>query len=423
MSLPYYRKYGWEPTVLCVSAETSDGVDDRILAQSLPPDIPVKAADAWNERACRRFGFGQLGRRAVFPLYRLGSLLLAREKYDVVFFSTTVFGIFILAPIWKWRFGCKIVYDMQDPWYLGQAAGYSRENAPGGWWKYRLDQAINRYLERFAFTAVDHIICVSASYIDMLMRRYPRLNKSHFSIIPFGATPDDYAFARKQKIRQTVFSVDGATKNWVFTGGVIPNMVPVLRTLFSALRDLITEQPRLESILRIHFVGTRYVVTDHEIKNVEPLARDCGLEKIVHEQPARVPYLDSLVLSTDSDALLMIGSIHKDYTASKLMNYAMTKKPILAILHRDSLAHQMAARFPNVFLVGFSDDLAEPAVTRRVREGLLWLLNPTFDADVLEREIAPWLADTLTEQQCKIFDSVLERSVKVRNSDIAREPA
>src|ERR1700721_1071767 len=80
---------------------------------------PINAADVHRVRTSlayyRRFGW--LSYRSLLPLYRAGSRLFRERRYDVVFFSTTVFMSFVLGRLWKRRFGCKIVYDFQDPWY------------------------------------------------------------------------------------------------------------------------------------------------------------------------------------------------------------------------------------------------------------------------------------------------------------------
>src|SRR5262245_28838150 len=102
-SLPYYRRFGWDPTVLCLTPASCDGVEDPMLAESLPKDIKVVRAAAWSEEKCRRFGFGHLDYRCLIPLYRTGCELLGQDHYDVVFFSTTAFLTFLLGPIWKRR--------------------------------------------------------------------------------------------------------------------------------------------------------------------------------------------------------------------------------------------------------------------------------------------------------------------------------
>src|SRR5438034_1220280 len=119
MSLPYFGEFGWEPTILCVTPDTSDSIYDPMIERSVPGDIRVLRVRAWSEQKCRRLGFGHLDYRCLIPLYRAGSRLLAQEKFDLIFFSTTVFTTFVLARPWKRRFHCPIVFDFQDPWYVG----------------------------------------------------------------------------------------------------------------------------------------------------------------------------------------------------------------------------------------------------------------------------------------------------------------
>src|SRR5215472_3071970 len=139
VSLGYYRDFGWEPTVLCVDPATADGVYDPLLERSLPAGLRVVRVRAWLEKTCRWFGFGEFSYRSLVPLYLAGRKLLACRHHDLVFFSTTAFLVFVLGPLWKRRFGCRIVYDFQDPWYREQV-GYTPETVPGHWWKYRLDR-------------------------------------------------------------------------------------------------------------------------------------------------------------------------------------------------------------------------------------------------------------------------------------------
>src|SRR5438270_5476693 len=83
ISLPWYRGFGWDPTILCVDAPTADCVDDPMLAEALPQDIQVIRVRAWSEEKCRRFGFGQLGYRSLLALYCAGCRLLQRQHHDV----------------------------------------------------------------------------------------------------------------------------------------------------------------------------------------------------------------------------------------------------------------------------------------------------------------------------------------------------
>jgi hypothetical protein len=403
-SLRHYSRFGWDPTVLSVTPESCEGLDDPMLAESLPPGIHLKRVEAWDERTCRRFGFRHLAYRCLLPLYRAGCEILEREHHDLVFFSTTVFLSFVLGPLWKRRFGCKIVYDFQDPWYHEHAS--QAVKAPGTRWKYRLDQKLARYLEPFALKSADHIISVSAGYVRDLSRRYPWLDASNFTILPFGAATDDYDFVHQRAVAHSVFDPKIALTRWVYAGAVVGTMNPVLEVFLQALAKLKVREPQFARGLRVYFVGTDYAPSERISKRVEPLLQGYGLQDVVEEHPGRVPYFQTLALYEDSDALLLFGSVSADYTASKLFNCLLAKKPVLALFHRRSLVAEIARQFPNVFLATFDETPSEPEFQAQVANGIEWLRAPSFEASAIDARLKPWSAEELTRIQCAIFDRV-----------------
>jgi Glycosyltransferase Family 4 len=401
-ALAHYRSFGWIPTVLCIAADSCEGLDDPELVESLPADVQVVRVKAWDETRCRRFGFGHLAYRCLLPLYRAGSRALARDRHNVVFFSSTVFLTFALGPVWKRRFGCRIVYDFHDPWYKPPSAG--RDMTVG--WKYRLDQVLARYLEPLAVKGADHIISVSPGYVRDFQRRYPWINPATLTVLPFGVSAGDYAFLQKHGIAQSIFTPDPDLRHWVYGGAVAANMLPVLEALLQALADLKELDPQLANGLRLHFVGTDYAPAGRSTKRVEPIAQRLGLQGMVLEHPQRLPYFETLSLYEQSDAVLLIGSSSPDYTSSKLFNCIMAKRPILALFHRQSLVAEIARAFPNVFLATFEDTPAEPQFRAQVRKGIEWLRAPRFDRSSIDQKLKPWSAEELTRRQCAIFDQV-----------------
>src|SRR5436190_12933619 len=61
ISLRHYSRFGWEPTVLCVDPAYCEGIDDWLLAKSLPHDVRIVPVRAWAVEVCRRLGFASLG--------------------------------------------------------------------------------------------------------------------------------------------------------------------------------------------------------------------------------------------------------------------------------------------------------------------------------------------------------------------------
>ena len=407
-SLRHYREFGWEATVLCVDPAYCEGLDDPELAASLPEQLDILRVKVWRQAVCRRFGFGQLAYRSLMPLYRAGCRLLARESYDVVLFSTTAFLSFTLGPLWKRRYGCGVVYDFHDPWY-DEDPPYTRDTAPGGWRKYRLDRFIAKHAERFAMRAADHVVTVSAGIAAGLRTRHRDI-AAGFTVLPFPAAADDYALACRHGAPPLLDTSAGA-QHWVYAGAYTTAMQPVVEALFAALAERpADDQPDL-SRLRVHFVGTNYAPAERARPCVAPLAAAYGLGDLVTETPQRIPYFDALALYAASDAILLIGSVDADYTASKLLTCVAAKKPTLALFHRRSLAAELAPRFPNVFLAAFDENPAEPGFRARLDDGLAWLRSaPCIDADAVDAALAPWSARKLTRRQCAIFDQVAARS-------------
>jgi hypothetical protein len=404
LSLPYYAGEGWDATVLSV-VDDSGGPEDGMLLESLPRESRIVRVPAWSERICRKLGFGQLDYRALIPLLLGGRRLLRQKHFDVVLFSSTVFLSFILGPIWKRFFGCKIVYDYQDPWYYGDERPYTRETVPGTWWKFRLGQAVARALELVALRAADHIISVSQGYVDALCTRYAFLSKDRFTVLPFPASRRDYEFVSLHRITQSVISADGKI-HWVYAGRGGHDMHLALDALFGQLAALTELRPELRSSLRLHFVGTSYAPAGRSVKTLEPLAQKFGIAEMVIEQPDRIPYFEALSLYRQSDLVLMIGSEHSDYTASKLFNCILAGRKVLALFHHDSLVTTLSRQLPCAFLAAFGSQVATATFEGDIMRGLIWALTAGNYWPCDEGSLAPWLADASTRVQCEIFDRI-----------------
>ena len=117
MALPYLRASGWEPVVLAVAPEMIEGgVLEPLLEETYPADIRIVRVRGIPARATRWAGIGSLWLRCGRALRAAGDGLLRRERFDLVFFSTTQFDAFSLGPRWKAMFGVPYVLDYQDPW-------------------------------------------------------------------------------------------------------------------------------------------------------------------------------------------------------------------------------------------------------------------------------------------------------------------
>lgn len=349
--LPYLKGAGVEAEVLAVEPDQVAAPLDGWLVDGLPPEIPVHRVQAMSKHWSRVPGFGSLTFRALRALRRAGDRLLQNAKFDLIYFSTTQFGLHVLGPHWKRKFGIPFVMDYQDPWVSDYYREHPEVPPPGGRLKYRIAEWLSRRQEPRVLQHCSGITSVSAAYPQQLSRRYPwlklapsgdqseRATNSHIllSVLPFPGDERDLDRVRHSDIKQSVFDPNDGFKHWVYIGRGGEDMHLALGGLFCALQSLRGEGEHAAlSRLRLHFIGTSYAATGRGMKTIEPLAKKFGLQDLVHEQPDRIPYSQTLRCLLDAHALIVPGSDDAGYTASKIYPYLLAGKPLLAIFHQNS---------------------------------------------------------------------------------------
>ena len=192
LSLPHWAALGWDVEVLAVRGEDVDAPQEPELLATLPAGIPIHRVRAWPRSWAKSVGVSSLSWRARGPLAREGGRLLARRKFDLVFFSTSQFGIFSLGPRWLDRLGVPYVLDFQDPWVTDY---YDRPGAPRppGSWKYRVARWLARRGEPHCLRFAAGVVCVSPRYLDDFKTRYAWFERARGLVLPFPAADTDLA--------------------------------------------------------------------------------------------------------------------------------------------------------------------------------------------------------------------------------------
>ncbi len=75
-----------------------------------------------------------------------------------------------------------------------------------------------------------------------------------------------------------------------------------------------------------------------------PYVEKLGLQAYVDEHPHRISFVDVLNHLTHASGNLVLGSTDRHYTPSKVFQAALARRPMLALLHRDSTAVDMIRR-------------------------------------------------------------------------------
>lgn len=411
MSLPHFEEYGWRPFVLSVNPEYVEGVRDPLLRQTVPDSVNVVGTKALSARHTRRLGLGSLGLRALPYLRRAGEAVIRRERIDLVYFSTTVFPSMSLGPVWRRKTGVPFVLDFQDPWLSDYYGRPGSPVPPGGKLKYGFAKGLARLLEPRAMRDVKHVISVSPAYPQMLLARYPWLNPSQFSVLPFGAAEKDFESVAALGVTQNVFDPRDGKRHIVYVGVAGEIMAKALRIFFTAVRDVREREPESLRDVKLHFVGTNYAPEGRASKTVEPIARECGVADLVEEQTGRVPYFEALKILLDSDAILLFGSDDPAYTASKLYPCILARRPILALFHERSSVVDILRRCGAGRAVTFGGADAPQDLLDEAARQLNWLLSlPKGHSPETDwSEFAPYTAREMTRRQCEVFDRCVSR--------------
>lgn len=344
--------HGWRPIVLRVDEEHYTERLDPALAALVPASVEQLHVGAVSARLARRFGIGDLGLRGYFALKAALSALAGRERLDAVLITGSPFYPMLLSRFIREELGLPVVLDFQDPWVSAEGARRPPRSKGG-------------LAHRFAVTleprAVRHATFITGITDEQnaeMADRYPFIDRRRMAAIPIGGDPDDFEALRRNPPSEPEIALDSAHINFSYVGTFLPRAVPVIKVLFAAVASLRARQPTLAAKLRMNFVGTSNQPSGIGTHLVLPQAEAEGVEDLVREHPARVPYLEALSLLAHSHGILMIGSDEPHYSASKIYPGLMSGTPYLALFHEASSAYDILARSGGGRVVGFNNETA-----------------------------------------------------------------
>jgi len=411
MALPYFREFGWEAEVIAVRAQDVEGVYDPLLLATVPATVPVHLVQAISPRLTRRVGLGSLVLRSKHAIKAAGNRLLSEKPFDLVYFSTTMFGTMTLGPYWRRRFGVPYMLDFQDPWLSDYYAQPGAPPPPGGRLRYGLSRFLSSRQEPLAVKDAAHIVSVSPKYPEVLRRRYPELRAEQCTVLPFGAPEKDFEAMEREGVRQELYDPQDGRRHFVYVGRGGQDMAKSLRILFRALKAERAANPAAfgPGALRLHFVGTSYAPKGMAKETIAPVAREEGVADQVEEITGRIPYFQAMRLMRDADAIMVIGSDDSSYTASKIYPCVLARRPILGVFHEESSAAAILRGVRAGEVLGFrtADSPDDRVAEMRAILGRLAALPRQSEPPTDWQAFAPYTAREMTRRQCEAFDKAV----------------
>jgi glycosyltransferase involved in cell wall biosynthesis len=402
-------KLGWEVEVLSPSTEYQPATCiDKDSAEFFSPHSQVHCVPQMWPSLLKIAGVGNIGWRALLPMWSAGKHLLQQKHFDLIYISTAQFPLFLLGSIWHRRLGVPYILDLHDPLY--------REGSRHPVWaqprfKHRLSNALAKHLEARVAKAAQGLIAVSPNYIDTLRRRHEAkqpawLCPGRCEAIPFSALSRDLCEAAAGLAPHS--ERNGPPYRIVYVG-VGGSVMARSFTLFSrALSRLRMRSDRLCEGICIELFGTMLGWQPGQARSLADIAIKWGIDDLVREEPGRVSYRRSLELLLQSDGALIFGVEDAAYMPSKLFNYALSGKPLLATLPREGPAFskfQSIRNLGHALWIGQKDDMP-------LEEAMNVL--ETFLREVVARQtfdrlasITPYLAPAMARRHVELFEACL----------------
>jgi diphthamide synthase (EF-2-diphthine--ammonia ligase) len=193
----------------------------------------------------------------------------------------------------------------------------------------------------------------------------------------------------------------------LYAGAYVEAMLPMLRALFAATRQLLDELPEAAEQLRLWFVGSNYAASDSS-RRIESLAHECGVESLVREFPARVPYFDVLTLMCHSGFNLLLGSTARGYNPSKLFTLLQAGQPVLGLVQPGTQAEQTLLTAGGAATVPIPIDGTLPECLPAIRRFLADVIRGQVAVPAInDSYLSQFTAAALAERQAELFDRVL----------------
>jgi hypothetical protein len=328
--------------------------------------------------------------------------IVDREQIDFLYIPIPSFYTALLGRIvWRLR-GTPYGIDYIDPWVHPPTG---RENLKG-----RLALLLAKILEPIAIKDALLITGVAESYYAAVLERNPQLKgRAVTAAMPYGGEPRDHEQVTRLGLSPSLFPPRSGRFRLVYAGAMLPRAyVPLERICAALARDR-----QLSSQVELFFIGTGKTPTDSDGYNVRPIAEEYGLwGEVIHEHPARIPYLETLAHLEASDGVFVLGSTEPHYTPSKVYQGVLSGKPVFAVLHQSSTASRLLQQTGAGLVLDFNGEGDTMKIETSFASALRKFMSfaETFDATQVNRaEFEQYSACAVTSTLADALNRALEQ--------------
>jgi glycosyltransferase involved in cell wall biosynthesis len=347
-------EFGYTPVIVTAHwRHYQEKLDWELL--ELTPDV-----DTVRTRALPPFPgglIGDLGLRSLPAHFRELSRMASAARLDFVHITIPSNYSALLGRMIYRRYGVPYGIDYGDPWVSED--GMSGPRLTKAW----ASAQLARVLEPWAVREARLITGVAETYFEGVLRRSPHLKRSaRTAATPFGGAVEDFDRLAKLEPKPLIFDPEDPHKHLLYAGTIWPRGLPVFRRLLEGVAELRTRDPDIYRQIRLHFIGSGRSPSDPNGFNALPIARQLGIDANVTEDPLRMSFVRTLDHQRRAHANLVVGSTDAHYLPSKILQLVHAKRPIFAMLHRESpAARQLQQAHAARLLLFGSEALPRPA--------------------------------------------------------------
>lgn len=399
----HISEFGWQPTILTVNEKFYEESPDWNLVKLLPQDLRIEKVNAFALTKTRLIG--DIGLRAFFQLYKKAKQLISEEKFDFLYITIPSFYCALLGRMLHRSTGIKYGIDYIDPWvhhFPGSDKIFTRH-----WFSTQLA----KFLEPIAIKNASLITGVAEGYYEAVLKRNPHLkNQAIVGAMPYGGEEQDHSTIPELGIEPYLFQHKADKIQFVYAGAMLPKAYQPLEAVFKSIAA--NGQP-FENV-EFHFIGTGSRANDSESYNIKPLAQKYALwQTIVYEYPKRISYLDVLVHLDIADAVFILGSTESHYTPSKTYQGVLSKKPLMAILHKESTAVKVIRDSQAGLVLDFDGEKEVVLIENNFVtffENFLEVFKSFQPAQVDLKVFEQYSAKNVTRQLAKLLDNAMKHN-------------
>jgi hypothetical protein len=350
----YLQEFSWHPIILTVSSAYYEETLDIEIGRTVSDKIEVIYTKAYQVTHPRVIG--DIGIRAFPFLYKVALNLIRTRKIDFVWIPIPSFYTSLLGRLLHEKTAIPYGIDYIDPWV--RDLGYRKDV------RSQFSLQLAKWLEPLAVKKASLISGVSeAYYLPVIERNFKNKPIAHVGM-PYGFDPRDH------NVIINSLNIPWASvrecQPFVYAGAFLPNAHLFIKALFKVISQK-REQGQWDIRRHLYFIGTGYYTGT----SITDYARKFGIDSFVHEFRDRFPYLHVLNFLSLSFVVMAIGSTEQHYTASKIFQSLLSKKPVFALFHKDSSAVSIletcdAANYLVKYNPGDSSEKLESAIDEKL---------------------------------------------------------